>query len=168
VRGYNAIILALDKDDPQVEGRKKTYIQDQEDKWIWYTAQPTDEMETKRQSARIIYVNLQSLHNIFGFMQVMKENIVFKILDKSAKTKVGANCGGESKKDVIKRINMVSDIKYNYKDDEGEENIKSTDIVKIGLCIILETLFRYNEDTKKDGKRWFLNLEQDPYEQKGH
>jgi hypothetical protein len=111
-------------------------------------------------------VNLQSLHNIFGFMQVMKENIVFKILDKSAKTKIGANCGGESKKDVIKRINMVSDIKYNYKDDEGEENIKSTDIVKIGLCIILETLFRYNEDTKKDGKRWFLNLEQDPYEQK--
>jgi hypothetical protein len=166
VRGYNAIILALDKDDPQVEGRKKTYIQDQEDKWIWSTAQPTDEMETKRQSARIIYVNLQSLHNIFGFMQVMKENIVFKILDKSAKTKVGANCGGESKKDVIKRINMVSDIKYNYKDDEGEENIKSTDIVKIGLCIILETLFRYNDDTKKDGKRWFLNLEQDPYEQK--
>jgi len=166
VRGYNSIILALDKDDPQVEGRKKTYIQDQEDKWIWSTAQPTDEMETKRQSARIIYVNLQSLHNIFGFMQVMKENIVFKILDKSAKTKVGANCGGESKKDVIKRINMVSDIKYNYKDDEGEENIKSTDIVKIGLCIILETLFRYNEDTKKDGKRWFLNLEQDPYEQR--
>ena len=164
VRGYNAIILALDKDDPQVEGRKKTYIQDQEDKWIWSTAQPTDEMETKRQSARIIYVNLQSLHNIFGFMQVMKENIVFKILDKSAKTKVGANCGGESKKDVIKRINMVSDIKYNYKDDEGEENIKSTDIVKIGLCIILETIFRYYEDTKKNGKRWFLNLEQDPYQ----
>jgi hypothetical protein len=59
---------------------------------------------------------------------------------------------------------MVSDIKYNYKDDEGEENIKSTDIVKIGLCIILEILFRYNEDTKKDGKRWFLNLEQDPYQ----
>ena len=164
VRGYNAIILAFDKDEPQVEERKRTYIQDQEDKWIWSVALPTDEMETKRQSARIIYVNLKSLHNIFGFMQVMKENIVFKILDKSAKTKIGANCGGESKKDVIKRINMVSEIKYNYKDDEGDENIKSTDIVKIGLCIILEILFRYNEDTKKDGKRWFLNLEQDPYQ----
>jgi len=167
VRGFNAIILALDKEELQVEGRKKTYIQDKEDKWIWSEAQPTDEMEAKRQSARNIYVNLQTLHNVFGFMQVMKNNIVFKILDKAAKTKIGANCGGESKKDVIKRINMVSDIKYNYKDDEGEENIKSTDIVKIGLCIILETIFRHYEDTKKNGKRWFLNLEQDPYEQKG-
>jgi hypothetical protein len=164
VRGYNAIILALDKEDPQVEGRKKVFIQDKEDKLIWSDAQPTDEMETRRQSAKIIYVNLQSLHNIFGFMQVLKDNVVFKILDKTAKTKIGANCAGESKKDVIKRINMVSEIKYNYKDDEGEENIKSNDIVKIGLCILLETLFRYNDDTKKDGKRWFLNLEQDPYQ----
>jgi hypothetical protein len=164
VRGYNAIILAIDKEDTQVEGRKKFFIQDKDDKWIWSDSQPTDEMETKRQSAKIIYVNLQSLNNIFGFMQVLKNNVIFKILDKSAKTKIGANCGGESKKDVIKRINMVSDIKYNYNDNEGEENIKSNDIVKFGLCIILEVLFRYYEDIKKNGKRWFLNLEQDPYQ----
>jgi hypothetical protein len=160
VRGYKGILLASEKEDAD-GGRKRTFIQDKEDKWIWSDALPTDETEIKRQSARMILVPLQNLHRIFGFLQVVKENIVFKILDTTNKTKIGSVCSGESKKDVLKRINMVSDLQYTNEDSEF--TIDSTSIVKSGLCVLLEVLFRYYEEIQKNGKRWFLRLEQDPY-----
>jgi len=97
-------------------------------------------------------------------MQVLKDNIVFKILDAASKTKIGAVCNVEVKKDVIKRINMISDVKYSDKEPNSETNVNSKDIVKQGLCVILEILFRHYNSIKKDNKLWFLNNEQDPFE----
>jgi hypothetical protein len=165
VRGFNAIILSVDSEDAKKEGgRKRIYIQDRENKWIWSDAQPTDQLETKKQSVRMLLVNLQSLNYVFGFMQILKNNVIFKIMDTSVKTKVGANCGGESKKDVIKRINMISEIKYTYNEDTVDNAINAVNIVKIGLCIIMEIICRHNDSIRKNNKRWFLNLEQDPYQ----
>ena len=97
-------------------------------------------------------------------MQVLKDSVVFKILDSAAKTKIGSVCNVEGKKDIIKRINAISDIKYSDKEPDSGTNVNSKDIVKPGLCVVLEILFRYYEETKKGGKRWFLTNEQDPYE----
>jgi Helicase conserved C-terminal domain len=165
VRGSNAIILSVDNEDDQDdEGRRKTFIQDKSDTWLWNEAEPTDQMEAKRQSAKLLFVPLVRLNRLFGFMQVLKDNIVFKTLDTSAKTMIGSVCNVEGKKDVIKRINIISAIKYSDKDPDSETNINSKDIVKPGLCVVLEILFRYYDETNKDNKRWFLNNEQDPYQ----
>jgi hypothetical protein len=161
IRGFSAIILSSEKDQEN-GSRKRALIQDQPDKSVWSEALPLDEKEIKRQSVRMILVPLQQLHRIFGFMQVVKETIIFKILDTSNKTKIGSACSGESKKDVLKRINMVSDIQYT--NETSENTIDSTTIVKTGLCVLLEVLFRYYDEIQKDGKRWFLHLEQDPYQ----
>jgi len=165
VRGNNAVVLAVDSEDKQGEsGRKKVFIQTNEDKWIWADAQPTDEMDAKRQSAKKLLIPLSGMNSLFGFMQVLKDAVVFKTLDSSAKARIGSVCNVEGKKDVIKRINMISDIKYSDKGTDTDVTVNSKEIVKQGLCVILEILFRYYDDIKKNNKRWFLNNEQDPFE----
>ena len=89
-------------------------------------------------------------------MQVFRNNIIaFKTMDMQNSLKKGSRCAGEGKKDIIKKINLISkEIKYTEENTENE-NI----ILKQGLCVILEILLRYYTFIKSDGKIWFLNLE---------
>jgi len=163
VRGMNAIILATDNDNDEVQN--KVFIQnDSENSWTWLEADKDDQIIAKKQSANFLYVRLSILNRYFGFMQALKENIVFKILDKNSKIKIGSVCNVEVKKDVIKRINFISNIKYSDSEPDSEINVNSKDIIKPGLCVVLEILLRYYDEIKKDNKRWFLNTEQMPYE----
>ena len=73
-------------------------------------------------------------------MQVFKSNnVVFKTIDRENKLKKGSRCGGEGKKDVIKKINLIStDFKYTEENTENENLI-----IKPGMCVILEMVTRY-------------------------
>jgi hypothetical protein len=161
VRGYNAIFLVSDKLIIEDEEDKKIFIQDNEDKWIWSVALPTDRMETLKQSVPFSTIPLSKLNRIFGIIQLLQsEYFVFKTFDQKNKSKKGSTCTIEGKKDVIKRLNLISGFTYGDKEVEGVENfINSKEIIKPGLCVVLEILLRYFDDTRKDDKRWFLDGE---------
>jgi hypothetical protein len=161
VRGYNAIFLVSDKVVIEDEENKKIFVQDNEDKWIWSVALSTDRMETLKQSVAFSTIPLTKLNSLFGFIQLLQnEYFVFKTLDQRNKSKKGSTCTIEGKKDVIKRLNFVSGFTYSDKDVEGVENaVNCKNIIKQGLCVLLEILLRYYDDTKKEDKRWFLDGE---------
>ena len=158
VRGYNIIMLQNDKLAESTEDKLKIFIQDDNKNLIvWNIAQPTDRQEF----LKVIIVSLKStvinkLNRLFGIMQVFtNNNIVFKTIDLQNKLKKGSRCGGEGKRDIMKKINMISsDFKYT-EDNTENENL----IVKPGLCIILEILLRYYHKQKHNGYAWFLGFE---------
>jgi len=158
VRGFNTIFFASDVEN--VEEEKMIFIQDNENKYIWSNALPTDRMEALKQSMQFLLVPLVKLNRLFGFIQLQNENFVFKTFDKMNKLKKGVVCNVEGKRDVIKRINFVSGFTYSDKLIDVENFIPSKDIVKPGLCVILEVLLRYYDDQRKNDMRWFLNTEQ--------
>jgi hypothetical protein len=158
VRGFNAIIFASDVEN--VEEEKIIFIQDSENKYIWSYALPTDRMEALKQSMRFLLVPLVKLNRLFGFIQLQNEDFVFKTFDKKNKIKKGIVCNVEGKRDVIKRINFISGFTYSDKLTDAENFIPSKDIVKPGLCVILEVLLRYYDDERNNDMRWFLNTEQ--------
>jgi hypothetical protein len=158
VRGYRIIMLSNDKIAESIEEKLKVYIQDNvENLTIWNIAQPTDRESILKQIIMSLKTNvLNKLNRFIGIMQVFTDNnIVFKTIDLQNKVKKGSRCGGEGKKDIIKKINIIStEFKYN-EDNTENENL----IVKPGLCVILEMLLRYYNKQKKDGLNWFLGFE---------
>jgi len=161
VRGYNSVFLVSDKLAIEDEENKKIYIQDNKDKWIWSHAQPTDRLETLKQSVPFSTISLSRLNRLFGFMNLLQSDYtVFKTIDQNNKSKKGSTCTIEGKKDVIKRLNLISGFTYGDKDGEGVKNfINCKDIIKPGLCVVLEILLRQYDDIRKDEKRWFLDGE---------
>jgi hypothetical protein len=161
VRGYNAIFLVSDKMVLEDEENKKIFIQDNDDKWIWSVAQPTDRLETLKQSVTFSTIPLSKLNRLFGFMQLLQSDyVVFKTIDQNNKSKKGSNCTIEGKKDVIKRLNLISGFVYSDKESEEVDNfINCKDVIKFGLCVVLEVLLRNYDDVRKDDKRWFLDGE---------
>ena len=156
IRGYKSIIIAADKIVESSEDKLKIFIQDNENKLIWSTAQPTDRISAIKASLQKTLVKYSDMNRLVGFMQVFKNNdIIFKTMDMENKTKKGSKCSGEGKKDVIKKINMISDeFKYNEDNTEDDELIN-----KPGMCVILEILTRHYNYVKKNNKAYFLNLE---------
>jgi hypothetical protein len=158
VRGFNSIVFATDKENDEED--KKIFIQDNENKLIWSYALPTDRLEALKQSIPFSLVPLAKLNRLFGFIQLQNESFIFKTFDKKNKIKKGIVCNVEGKRDVIKRINLISGFTYSDKPVDIENFIPSKDIVKPGLCVILEVLLRYYDDQRTNDMRWFLNTEQ--------
>jgi hypothetical protein len=156
VRGYNAIFFSNDKEED--EDNKKIFIQDNDNKWLWSNALPTDRIETLKQSVPFSTISLNSLNRLFGFMNLFKGEIIFKTFDKMNKSNKGSKCSNEAKRDVVKRINLISTIKYSENEEE-KPDILTKDFIKNGLCVILEVLLRHYDTSKKDNLRWFLDCE---------
>lgn len=115
-------------------------------------------------------------NEMIGFMTTFKEReIVFKtkVLTKNKNNK-GVYCEIVGKEDVIKKINtlfgnvvyderfITKQIKVNVKDERKgtiTEKTIENGIYKQGLCVILEILLRYYNDTAVNGKIWFLDTE---------
>jgi len=156
VRGYNAIFFSNDKEED--EDNKKIFIQDNDNKWIWSNALPTDRIETLKQSVPFSTIPLNSLNRLFGFMNLFKGEIIFKTFDKMNKSNKGSKCSNEAKRDVVKRINLITTVKYSENEEE-KPDILTKDFIKNGLCVILEVLLRHYDNSKKDNLRWFLDSE---------
>ena len=158
VRGFKTIILVNDKISESSEDRLKIYLQsDQDNKTIWTVAQPTDRIAAIKAAIPTSFVPPAKMTRLIGFMQVFRNNdVVFKTLDLQSKLKKGSRCGGEGKKDVMKKVNMIVSDNFQY----NEENTEDTNlIVKPGMCVILEMLLRHYNKGAREGLVWFLDLE---------
>ena len=179
VRGFKTVILVNDKISEISEDRLKIYLQnDPENKsvWsdphsgsttndkgrktsgtIWTVAQPTDRIAAIKAAIPTSFVPPAKMNRLIGFMQVFRNNdVVFKTLDLQSKLKKGSRCGGEGKKDVMKKVNMIESNGFQY----NEENTEDTNlIVKPGMCVILEMLLRHYNKGAREGLVWFLDLE---------
>ena len=159
VRGFRTIILAVDRLVESSDDRLKIYIQSGKNEWT--VAQPTDRISALKAAIPTSFVPPSKMSRLVGFMQVFRNNdVVFKTLDLQSKLKKGSRCGGEGKKDVMKKINMIveGDFQYTEENTEDTESGKNL-IVKPGMCIIMEMLMRYYNKMGRDDKVWFLDLE---------
>ena len=159
VRGFRTIILAVDRLVESSEDRLKIYIQS--DKGDWTAAQPTDRISALKAAIPTSFVPPSKMSRLVGFMQVFRNNdVVFKTLDLQSKLKKGSRCGGEGKKDVMKKINMIVETDFQYTEENTEDTESGKNlIVKPGMCIIMEMLMRYYNKMGRDDKVWFLDLE---------
>ena len=186
VRGFRTVILAVDRLVESSEDRLKIYMQNgpktephsgavfgrfsvessqrelsEENDNGWIAAQPTDRIAALKAAIPTSFVQPSRMSRLIGFMQVFRNNdVVFKTLDLQGKLKKGSRCGGEGKKDVMKKINMIMETDFQY----TEENTEDTElgknlIVKPGMCVILEMLLRNYNKMGRDDKVWFLDLE---------
>ena len=92
--------------------------------------------------------------NLVGFIGKDQKNsyLVFKIKDTQAKRNTGARCDESGKAKKIQIINAIL----------GEEKYDKDNSKTIGqaeFCTIIEFILRNNNNQKKDGKIWFLNIE---------
>jgi len=102
-------------------------------------------------------------------------DVVFKTKDlREKRNNVGAYCGNAGKIDIMKRINTILGGEPVYNDvfieqkmecfiEKNGAKIPKTSyngIYKLGLCVILEVLLRYFNETNRDGKIWFFDLEE--------
>jgi len=159
VRGKKCAVLVSDKLAETSDEQFKIYVR--ESALTWNPAEPTDRIAALKAIIPLALVPPNNISRLMGFMQVFRNNdVVFKTMDLQNKLKKGSRCGGEGKKDIMKKLNIILGEEFKY----TEENTEDTDagknlIVKPGMCIILEMLLRFFNKTKRDGKTWFLDLE---------
>ena len=167
----NKIAIVLVKDVEQ--GIWKIFEQDTTNKLIW---REIEDFEYTNYAAGIkkFIVNKSKMNNMVGFMSHFKSgDTVFKtkLLDGKWNNK-GVFCNIVIKKDTMKRINDILDepvytdafIKQYYteyvsKNKLQVEKVRENGIYKNGLCVILEILLRYYNETEHKGKIWFFDNE---------
>ena len=106
------------------------------------------------------------INDLVGFMSPFKKGeIVFKTKDMTeAINNRGAKCNSAGKKDIIFRINqLIKNNPYMKPDDERYEynDKNSSEILKWGLCVILEIIMRFYNDneSKKSAIVWFFDVD---------
>lgn len=159
------------------------YLQNAEKLDEWNKISEVDYTEFKESLLSYMVINTQKreqYNDVMGFMSVFKHRdidrgVVFKTKNiKEKKNNKGAYCNNAGKQDLIKRINQIlgsniyseefitkkiTVLVENKADKTVTEKKLDNGIYKDGLCVILETLMRYYEDTHKNNKIWFLDLE---------
>jgi len=120
----------------------------------WVAAEPVERESFIRVGLMRFVVRHANIHTVIGFMNEFKNEVEFKMKDMTqTRNNRGSKCDNEIKSDVLKRLNLVL----------GEETYtlaNSENIEKAGLCVILEMLCRYFNETKRNGKVWFMDTEQ--------
>jgi len=133
----------------------KLVLHENKTKW---TEVPEEEYETYKEELRTFLVNAKKYNDLIGFMTLFKEGeMVFKNKNLNDKrNNKGVYCVKSGRPDIFKRLNQIqTDIIY----DETTIDQKKTGIFKNELCIILEMLLRYYQDTSKENRIWFLDPE---------
>jgi hypothetical protein len=139
-----------------------------------------DKADVNRIIYKKYYKNLtkQNMNNVVGFMHPFKsDNITFKLKDIYTQyNNKGSVCKNLSKEDTIKKLNCLintSKCEINPKPDPfydesdnkhlyTEQNIKllKESLRKTGLCIITEFLYRWYDEQKIRGLRYFFDPEE--------
>jgi hypothetical protein len=167
----NKIAIVLVKDAEKTIW--KIFEQDTENKLIWKEIEDF-EYTNYAPSIKKFIVNKSKMNNLVGFMSTFKSGeIIFKTKVLTGKwNNKGVYCNIVGKKDILDRINEILDepvytndfIKQHYteyvvKNRIQVEKIRDNGIYKNGLCVILEILLRYYNDTEHKGKIWFFDNE---------
>ena len=103
--------------------------------------------------------------------------MVFKMKDINQKrNNFGVHCRGAGREDVMERLNRIlGESVYNetfikqrilkrvdgkiVKDKKGNDVYEDNGIFNNGLCVILEMILRYYQETKKEERIWFFDIE---------
>jgi hypothetical protein len=119
----------------------------------WVLTEPVERDNFIRNGLLRFVVRHSTLHSIVGFMNNFKGDVEFKMKDMTQiRNNRGSKCDNEIKSDVMKRMTLLL----------GEEMYTASNtenIEKAGLCVMLEMLCRYYNETRRDGKTWFMDVE---------
>ena len=119
----------------------------------WVLTEPVERDNFIRNGLLRFVVRHSTLHSIIGFMNDFKGDVEFKMKDMTQiRNNRGSKCDNEIKSDVMKRMTLLL----------GEElytTANTENIEKAGLCVMLEILCRYYNETRRDGKTWFMDAE---------
>jgi hypothetical protein len=153
------------------------YIQDHPDSIHWTPLPDVDYSKYISGLKRFIINNddRAKYNDIIGFMSPFKEgDVVFKIKDlRDKRNNRGVQCRTADRQDIFVRLNtLLTEPVYN---DEfirqkisvvtqladNKQIVKMVDngIYKSGLCVIVEILLRYYQDTKHQNRIWFFDTD---------
>jgi hypothetical protein len=122
-----------------------------------------------------IVQNRDKYNKIVGLMNPFKEDeMAFKMKDMDKREGTGVDCRVAGKGDIFKKLNSILPepvytkqfVRQEYaeqiKRPNGEVVTKRVDngIYVRGLCVIMEILLRYFQDTNHQNRIWFLNTEE--------
>lgn len=123
----------------------------------WKSAETEDviDINTEIEKRKTERGTIPAYNSIIGFISYEQKNkyLVFKTKNTTLKRNVGARCDESGKN---KRLQILNEIlgyeKYNKETSKG--------MVQFELCALQELLLRYYQKIQKDGKTWFLHLEE--------
>jgi len=120
----------------------------------WIKAEPEDEREANKYLVDNLTFKKTDYSNLVGFIGKDQKNsyMVFKIKDIQAKRNTGARCDESGKSKKIQVLNEI------LGEDKYDKNNTKT-IGQAEFCTIIEFVLRNNNNERKDGKIWFLNIE---------
>ena len=113
----------------------------------------------KQQIQSQLSISKQNINDLFGFMYHVKTNVVFKVknLIHDNNNNKGANCDNLGNIDILHRIERIlQDNPYNITEWPKFNANDFNKYLRPGLCILLECLMRYYNDSNSN-KIWFFN-----------
>lgn len=147
--------------------KNKLFIIDIENNTIT-PARNIDEENFKIPIAQNFLTSKDKLYNDIGFLSYSR-GLFFKLKNMNEKyNNSGAKCGSTNKTDIVSKMHCIIngemckpifselDGVYQYVYNEQQQN----EIKKEGLCIIMENIMRYYDETQYRGKRYFFTLEE--------
>ena len=145
-------------DNPREPGQKS-----------WTEAEPEDVREFEQSGVlnEMFKINPAKFSPIIGFINMFKtgKEMVFRTKDLTQKqNNTGTRIDALIKADVVKRLNAVLDDgtgQNAYKIERTRD--KTSDILQMGMCIILEMILRKRTEDQYGDKVWYLNPEQAIY-----
>uniref|UniRef100_A0A6C0I486 Helicase ATP-binding domain-containing protein n=1 Tax=viral metagenome TaxID=1070528 RepID=A0A6C0I486_9ZZZZ len=148
-KGNKAIILA-DKDE------YKVYIKD-EIEHTWTLGRTENLQEFGEEIKKQFVIPITHMHDMLGFIGYNLDDGMTFIMKDFTKTRnnSGGRCSVLIKSEILKRLNNILGGEV-YKDTDKE----TKEILKPGICVILEIIMREKNKTADTGETYFLNAEQ--------
>ena len=148
--GKKALVLAN-------KSEYKILIHSDELLTLWNEARPTERHEINSIINEKYIIAKSDFNDIIGFMELFKDReMTFKVKDmKQKRNNKGSRCDNLGNSQIIKYLNEIIGGEPVY----DNANIKDK-YTKISLCVLTEVLLRYYDETRRNGKRWFFNIEQ--------
>jgi hypothetical protein len=174
--GSKGIIIVKDFHE-DIKQKWKIFTQDPENLVSWREIDETDySIYITAENMRKFIIKQPNKHNpVIGFMSLFKNgDTVFKTKNLPGKWgNKGSACNVLGKKDILARLNSILELPiYNNesirqyyttaltkKGIQVEKRLENGIYAK-GLCVVLEILLRYFQETQHKGKIWFYDLEE--------
>lgn len=146
IQNKNLEALVLNKD-----GKIQVVIKKEEN---WEPAESED-LEDLKFDIHKLKIDKDELAMFVGFMSYFTSELyVFKVKNMSDKRSKGARCDQSGKANTLNLLNKIID-------EEGKYTIANTKgRHQTEFCVLQEFLLRLFNNSKKDGKIWFLSPEQ--------
>jgi hypothetical protein len=161
--------------DPNIknkDNRAVFYVKYGESKWKLAELEDKKDINTYLNN-NVRNIDSSSVSRVFGFMgysQSSNSDVAFKLKDNTNSRSTGYKCSEVANKNKKVEI-LLSILKLGYfndsaSNDEIEEKLsllKSKEEKTFGMkeiCILVEFMTRYYDNTSRNGKRWFFDYEQ--------